>query len=196
MNLLFFATTALLPSLIFVAGADYNSDRQLTFNNLKPLPRRNESHGMRQDDIGRVSGTLDPLEELRDALDVMSAEYFEVGVGTYVKGIDWTRAVVNTFLVSGLRTLSKALHQSRQFQNASWYDVEEIENDINLYFAQNVSPVPFCSSVSSLYVRADNRRFVPSLAPLVAYHFLLPFSPKFLAFLVNIGTWAKYMTLP
>ena len=186
MNLLFFATTALLPSLIFAAGAGYDSDRQLTFNDLKPLPRYNESHEMRQDDIGRVSGTFDPLEELRDALDVMSAEYFEVGVGTYVKGIDWTRAVVHTYLVSGLCTLSKALHQSRHSPNASWYDVEEIENDINLYFAQNVSPEPLCSSVSSLYLSADGCRSVSFLPPPIARHCLLPLSPKFLAFFVNM----------
>ena len=92
--------------------------------------RLESSHGTSTDDVAADAILSDPLDELRKALDVMQSTWFKVWVGTWPTAIDWTRAVLDAYLVSALSSLSKALHSSQQQR--------EVENEINLYFSQNV----------------------------------------------------------
>jgi hypothetical protein len=90
-------------------------------------------------DIFRTNN-FNPLEELRYALDVMQDTWFEVWLGTWPTAIDWTRAVLDTYLVSALNLLSKVVDSNshgRYFGDD--VDLREIDNDINKYFTQNVS---------------------------------------------------------
>lgn len=87
--------------------------------------------------------SIDALAELRTALHVLQTSWFEVWVGNWPAGIDWTRAVINTHLVATLSTVSKALHASRNGKayaplGADALDEREVENEISLYFTQNV----------------------------------------------------------
>ncbi|KAK3696992.1 hypothetical protein LTR37_017699 [Vermiconidia calcicola] len=93
--------------------------------------RLESSHGTSTDDVAADAILSDPLDELRKALDVMQSTWFKVWVGTWPTAIDWTRAVLDAYLVSALSSLSKALHSSQQQR--------EVENEINLYFSQNVA---------------------------------------------------------
>ena len=107
-----------------------------------PLPRPNSGHGTFEGDWAPSSGPFDPLESLREALEVMQSTWFQVWVGTWPTAIDWTRAVTNTHLVAATGSLSKALDTPTGLWHASWEtiaDAEEIENEINQYFSQNVS---------------------------------------------------------
>jgi hypothetical protein len=81
---------------------------------------------------------FNPLEELRHALDVMQTTWFRVWLGTWPTAIDWTRAVLDTYLVSSLSTLSKVAKSGRQYTK-DYVDLSEIDNEINKYFTQNVS---------------------------------------------------------
>lgn len=83
---------------------------------------------------------IQPLEELRYALDVMQDRYFEVSVGTWPTAIDWTRAVLDTYLISTLNTLSRVVAKTGHGPyRTDDVDLIEIDNDINKYFTQNVS---------------------------------------------------------
>jgi hypothetical protein len=81
---------------------------------------------------------FNPLEELRHALDVMQTTWFQVWVGTWPTAIDWTRAVLDTYLVSSLSTLGKVVKSNGQFAGDN-VDLGELDNEINKYFTQNVS---------------------------------------------------------
>lgn len=90
------------------------------------------------DEVLQPNILFDPLEEFRYALDVMQTTWFEVRLGTWPTAIDWTRAVLDTHLVSSLATLAKiAGHHGRHRSYA--INAEEAENEINKYFTQNVS---------------------------------------------------------
>ena len=87
------------------------------------------------------SALFDPLEDLRQALEVMQSRWFKVSVGTWPTAIDWTRAVVDTFLVSSLSSLSKVLYSGQTLQGANRHSdrsSKQVENEINQYFTQNV----------------------------------------------------------
>jgi hypothetical protein len=88
---------------------------------------------------------FNPLGELRYALDVMQDTWYRVWVGTWPTAIDWTRAVLDTYLVSALHSLSKIVDSGGQCSYFSDdVDLREIDNDINKYFTQNVSlDLPF-----------------------------------------------------
>ena len=96
-------------------------------------PTSNHGHSFR-------TNNFRPLEELRYALDVMQDTWFEVWLGTWPTAIDWTRAVLDTYLVSALNSLGKVVDSNshdRYFGDD--VDLREIDNDINKYFTQNVS---------------------------------------------------------
>ena len=100
----------------------------------RPL-RPASDHGIECDSATGVA----ILEDLRKGLDVMQGTWFEVWVGTWPTGIDWTRAVLDTYLVSALSTLSTALHSAENAGNVSRAKATETKDEINEYFVQNVS---------------------------------------------------------
>ena len=117
-------------------AADDNRERNA------PLPRPSTENKVSQGVSTSQHSVFDPLEDLQDALAVMQSTWFTVTVGTWPTGIDWTRAVLDTYLVSALSSLSKALDRPGRLSRASGTDQaaagKAIENDINQYFAQNV----------------------------------------------------------
>ena len=137
----------LLCYLLFAYAGIHESDDtalahgQLTIKAEEQLPLRpNPSHGISQDGSASQSALFDPLEQLRDALEVMQRTWFRVWVGTWPTAIDWTRAVIDTYLVSSLTTLSKALDpgKGQHAHDSNNAELRQIENEINQYFSQNV----------------------------------------------------------
>ena len=117
--------------------------QQLTLQSEKHRHRQNpaldypisDGHGQ----VFRVNN-FNPLEELRCALDVMQDTWFEVWVGTWPTAIDWTRAVLDTYLVSAIHSLGRIVDSDAYGSDfADGVDLREIDNDVNKYFTQNVS---------------------------------------------------------
>lgn len=79
----------------------------------KPLPSNPES---------------DTLPALLDALDVLQGDYFAVWQGIWPTSIDWTSAVIGTYLSAALSTLSTSFPNLSSSKNA--------ENIVNKYFSQ------------------------------------------------------------
>lgn len=76
----------------------------------RPLTLEDQNGG----DTGRHSlPNLDVFHELFMALSDMQDAYFQRWLGTWPEGIDWTRAVMNTHVVSALRTISDELELAR-----------------------------------------------------------------------------------
>lgn len=73
----------------------------------------------------------DAIPQLLEALDVLNREYFEIWQGIWPTSIDWTSAVIGTFLASSLSTLSSSF-AATTFNKTS-------ENTINKYFSQLTS---------------------------------------------------------
>ena len=96
------------------------------------------------------------MDELRKGLGVMQDTWFELWVGTWPGAIDWTAAVVDTYLVSALSSLSKALDRQGNVASAAKcreLDSGDIENELNQYFAHNVSRLrPYVSDVAPVDV--------------------------------------------
>lgn len=88
---------------------------------------------------------LDPLQDLRKALDVMQSEYFELWVGAWPSAIDWTAAVMNTQIVSAMATFSRALDDIAMLSTSDedyghiFGPARDIENDLNRYFSQSIA---------------------------------------------------------
>ncbi|TVY39028.1 hypothetical protein LSUB1_G004579 [Lachnellula subtilissima] len=112
-----------LPSAIAVP-------EQHVLQALDPLPLE---HGQKPlDDERDVSGTRGTLPAFLDALDVLQAEYFQDWQGLWPDGIDWTSAVIGTYVSASLNTIStsfSSLSSSPKFN----------ENLINRYFSQLVA---------------------------------------------------------
>lgn len=130
------------------ANSGYQRDdpSQLTLSNARPWLTKeadSESKCSRAAADDTVLG-FNPLDALQHGLDVMQSSWFELWVGTWPTAIDWTRAVVNTHLVSSLSTLSKALESPGDVEQ-----YRDVENDLNRYFSQNVSGLPpsFCTDL-------------------------------------------------
>ena len=102
-------------------------------------PLAGSHDGRLSNNIATEAVLLNPLEELRKAVAVMQSTWFENWVGTWPTGIDWTRAVVDTHLISSVGTLSKALLDFRTVPSLSESTTKDIEDDINRYFSQHVS---------------------------------------------------------
>ncbi|PMD38334.1 glycoside hydrolase family 76 protein [Hyaloscypha variabilis F] len=68
------------------------------------------------------------LPALLDALDVLQVDYFAIWQGIWPTSIDWTSAVIGTYLSAGLSTLSTSFPKFTSSKNA--------ENVVNKYFSQ------------------------------------------------------------
>jgi hypothetical protein len=68
------------------------------------------------------------LPAFLDALDVLQQEFFEIWQGIWPASIDWTSAVIGTFVSSALTTLSTSY--------SSLESAKEAENLVNKYFSQ------------------------------------------------------------
>lgn len=90
----------------------------------------------------------------------MQTRWFELWVGTWPTAIDWTGAVVNTFVVASLESFSELLfppshdhvgerhedhenhedHKDRELrEDHETYDRWAVENELNLYFSQSTA---------------------------------------------------------
>lgn len=113
-----------------------------------------QSHDYVELQDGRPSQytAFEPMHDLRQALDIMQRTWFTVWVGTWPTAIDWTRAVIDTYLVSALSSMSKLLHSKERLQGDGHPDLtnlKQIENEINRYFTQNVgSPQVYQMAIS------------------------------------------------
>lgn len=68
------------------------------------------------------------LLALLNALDVLQSSYFEVWQGNWPTGIDWTKAVIGTYLSSALLTISTSFDSLSSAKGS--------ENLVNKYFSQ------------------------------------------------------------
>lgn len=83
------------------------------------------------DDVRKAQTEIDAIPELLGALDVLDREYFQLWQGIWPTSIDWTSAVIGTFLASSLNTLSSSF-------SATTFN-KTTENTINKYFSQLTS---------------------------------------------------------
>jgi hypothetical protein len=79
----------------------------------------------------------DTLPALLDALDVLQADYFEVWQGIWPKAIDWTSAVIGTYLSSALITLSTSYPTLSSSKVADNTVNKYFSNLIGAYFGQD-----------------------------------------------------------
>lgn len=70
------------------------------------------------------------LPALLNALDVLQSSYFEIWQGNWPTGIDWTKAVIGTYLSSALLTISTSFDSLASAKGS--------ENLVNKYFSQLV----------------------------------------------------------
>lgn len=86
------------------------------------------------------------LEDLHYALETMQTRFFELWLGTWPETIDWTGAVMGTYVSAALNSLTRSskLHAAWSLQalepspltaeNVSW----SIENEVDRYFTQGI----------------------------------------------------------
>ncbi|KAH9862403.1 hypothetical protein J1614_011058 [Plenodomus biglobosus] len=89
------------------------------------------------------SADANVLHDLHHALSVMQDHYFSLWLGKWTTAIDWTAAVMGTYVSATLSSLSRSIDYTMPgtFNKNRKLDVEalEIENEINKYFTQTVS---------------------------------------------------------
>ncbi|KAF8865180.1 Six-hairpin glycosidase [Acephala macrosclerotiorum] len=104
----------LLCAVSLVLGT-FSKEQQplLKYDKQKPLPSKPKSPST--------------LPALLDALDVLQADYFEVWQGIWPKSIDWTSAVIGTYLSSAIITLSSSY--------PAFPSTRIADNTINKYFS-------------------------------------------------------------
>ena len=124
---------AILHLLLGVCVASAHTQLTFTADDHDAAPRPRYDQPRLQDALA-----FDPLDDLRAALDVMQSTWFQIWIGTWPSAIDWTRAVLDTYVVSAVSTLSKALQMSQSVPQTCPYETHEFDNEINQYFAQNV----------------------------------------------------------
>ena len=80
------------------------------------------------------------LRELNTALQTMQDHYFSLWLGKWTTAIDWTGAVIGTYVSATLSSFSRSLDYST-FNKSRRLDVEAqmVDNEINKYFAHSVS---------------------------------------------------------
>lgn len=83
------------------------------------------------------------LEELHYALETMQNHYFQIWLGKWPTSIDWTGAVLGTFVSASLFSLTRSLEYilPPSTSQPEWATVEgeKVENEINRYFSQSVA---------------------------------------------------------
>lgn len=85
------------------------------------------------------STRIDALPAMIDALDVMQEQYFEIWAGLWPQAIDWTSAVLGTYVSAALSTLSRAFDYTVTSDANTTKLQKEHENLINRYFTQLVA---------------------------------------------------------
>ncbi|KAG9193028.1 hypothetical protein G6011_03063 [Alternaria panax] len=83
------------------------------------------------------------FHDLHSALSTMQDHYFSIWLGKYTTAIDWTAAVMSTYVSATLSSLSHSLSYTMPgtFDKSRKLDVEAqmVENEINKYFAQTTA---------------------------------------------------------
>ncbi|KAK7757928.1 hypothetical protein SLS62_000306 [Diatrype stigma] len=74
------------------------------------------------------------LDDMLSALGVLQEEYYEVWLGSWPDGIDWTRAVVGTHVSGSIRTLSESLASVKFDDKNRVLDWKLKSNLIDSYF--------------------------------------------------------------
>ena len=96
-------------------------------------------HTRDQQPLGSTQGEQKPLTSksnsttflaLLDALDVLQEDYFALWQGMWPKSIDWTSAVIGTYLSAALTSLSTS---------SSFESSKSAENLVNKYFSQLIA---------------------------------------------------------
>ncbi|CAO2649680.1 Nn.00g009720.m01.CDS01 [Neocucurbitaria sp. VM-36] len=113
---------------------------------LKPHTRLPQ--GLPTDSPVSTSPTLTPTEanvlhDLHNSLSIMQDQYFSLWLGKWTSAIDWTGAVIGTYISATLSSLSRSIDYTMPstFDKSRKLDVEAqiVENEINKYFAQSTS---------------------------------------------------------
>jgi hypothetical protein len=92
-------------------------------------------------------GPFNALEELHYALETMQHYYFQLWLGTWPSCIDWTGAVLGTFVSASLFSLTRSLDYILPISTSNppkqsdqiTIQGERIENEINKYFSQSIA---------------------------------------------------------
>ncbi|KAK7514014.1 glycosyl hydrolase-like protein [Phyllosticta citriasiana] len=92
-----------------------------------------------QDDFEQSEWPLNPLEQLHHALETMQSRYFELWLGQWPTAIDWTAAVMATFVSATLHSLTRSLEYIIAGSERWMKEGQRIENEISLYFSQVVA---------------------------------------------------------
>jgi hypothetical protein len=104
-------------------------------------PDHNQKYG--QHVPSKYGPPFNALEELHYALETMQSEYFQIWLGKWPTSIDWTGAVLGTFVSASLfsltRSLDYVLPPSQQQSQWATIEGEKVENEINRYFSQSVA---------------------------------------------------------
>ncbi|KAH5528806.1 hypothetical protein HBI29_007570 [Parastagonospora nodorum] len=115
----------------------YEAEHQKILHRLQPLevfpPLANHEATNLPDH--RSDNTRGALTELRDALSNMQDQYFSLWLGKWTSAIDWTAAVTNTYISATLSSLTR----SHDVTSEHSQDGKELDNDINMYFAQTTA---------------------------------------------------------
>jgi len=118
--------------IAFVLGfcsASIGNDEQQRIS-LQPVPAH---------DMHRPKPFPDSLQLMINALDVMQDKYFELWQGVWPAAIDWTSAVLGTYLSAALTTLSSSLEYGVTSETPMSAQALVHENIINRHFSQLVS---------------------------------------------------------
>lgn len=84
--------------------------------------------------------TGEALRDLRSALDTMQDQYFSLWLGKWTTAIDWTAAVIGTYLSATVTSLSMSLDHGRSGTiHGSNSETTALENEINKYFGQTTA---------------------------------------------------------
>jgi hypothetical protein len=102
------------------------------------LHPNSESHSQ-SDSLAAISS----LHELRYALSTMQEQYFSLWLGKWTSAIDWTAAVMSTYVSATLSSLSRsfecALPQGPDKNYGCDAGVHRMEDEINKYFGQSIA---------------------------------------------------------
>ncbi|KAF4556051.1 Hypothetical protein D9617_2g060180 [Elsinoe fawcettii] len=80
--------------------------------------------------------SIGSLQNIQDALRVLQDTWFQLWVGTWPTAIDWTAAVVNTYVTTTLMSMSKDLYESPASTSTK---TALLQSDIDRYFAHNTA---------------------------------------------------------
>jgi hypothetical protein len=122
----------------------------------------------------------DTLPALLDALDVLQADYFAVWEGIWPTSIDWTSAVIGTYLSAALATLSTSF--------PSFSSSKAAENLVNKYFSQ-LSASYFGQDAFALRQEAYDDMLWVVLGWLESIKFIQLHSERHYAEANNAGSW-------